>query len=68
MPSKKDALGFAKRLRKAGLVVDETGAGEFVIKTGSGQLLGAFGWSVAHGKTRNNICAQVKRATGITVT
>lgn len=63
---------FRKELEAAGLTVrQKKGAGghkgDFVVYGPSGQMLGAFGRNVEKGRTKKNIKAQIKRATGIEV-
>ena len=62
------AKRFARALQDAGLDVRVSPRGDdYKVLSASGQLLGAFGAGIDKGRTRKNICAQIKRATGIEV-
>ncbi len=61
---------FARDLEEAGLTVKrKEGGGNtgFVVYGPTGQMLGAFGANVEKGRTKKNVLAQIKRATGIVV-
>ena len=60
---------FARDLEAAGLVVQRKGSHQtgYIIRSRGGKILGSFGANIDRGRTKQNILAQIKRATGIVV-
>lgn len=60
---------FVRELEEAGLVIRRKRGAKsgFVVYSATGQLLGAFGANIEKGRTKANLLAQIKRATGIVV-
>lgn len=62
----REAEKFAAEIEAAGLIVRRKGD-KFVVASPTGQLLGSFGTILDRGRTRANVVAQIKRATGIVI-